>query len=165
LIFQFKSFMLASHQRVLIAGLQERPHRLLESIAGGTVLGMMIAYVKMIERGDFDRAEDLLENPGKWVADGLDRTGILSLPFEVTNTADKVVSSYGGPNIGINRLFSEIAGDANTAGGATRYASRNATGAVAGPTIGVFEDLAQIATALAKGDMNKGAANALIRQI
>ncbi|MDS1138577.1 hypothetical protein [Nitratireductor indicus] len=165
LIMQFKSFALASHQRVLIAGLQERPQRFAEQMVFGTAIGMLVSYLKMIERGDFDRAEDLVNNPGKWVADGLDRTGILSLPFEMTNTADKVVSSYGGPNIGINRLFSEIAGDENTSGGATRYASRNATGAVAGPSVGLWEDLAQIATALAKQDMNKGAANALIRQI
>lgn len=165
LIMQFKSFGLASHQRVLIAGLQERPHRLAEQLVFGTSIGMMISYLKMIERGDTDRAEGLLSNPGKWVADGLDRTGIFSILFDATNTADKVVSSYGGPNIGINRLFSEIAGDENTGGGSTRYASRNATGAVAGPTVGLWEDLAQIATALAKGDMNRGSANALIRQV
>lgn len=165
LLMQFKSFGLASNQRVLIAGLQERPHRFAEQMVLGTALGMLISYAKMMERGDTERANDLLENPGKWVADGLDRTGILSLPFEVTNTADKVVSSYGGPNIGINRVFSELAGDKSTSGGATRYASRNATGAVAGPTVGLWEDLASIASALAKRDMNKGAANAMIRQI
>jgi hypothetical protein len=165
LIMQFKSFALASHQRTLIAGLQERPQRLAEQMVFATAIGMMISYLKMIERGDTDRAEDLISNPGKWVADGLDRTGILALPFDVTNTADKVVSSYGGPNIGINRIFSEIAGDENTGGGATRYASRNATGAIGGPTVGIFEDLANIASSLAKNDFNKGSANALIRQI
>lgn len=165
LIMQFKSFGMASHQRVLIAGLQERPHRFAEQMVLSTSLGMMIAYLKFVERGDFDRAEDLLNNPGKWIADGLDRSGILFLATEPLNTADKVVSAYGGPNIGMNRLFSEIAGDENSSGSASRFASRNATGAIAGPSAGLFEDLAQIATALTKGDFNKGSANALIRQI
>lgn len=165
LIMQFKSFGLASHQRVLIARLQERPHRFAEQMAFATSIGMMVSWLKMMERGDTEQANSLVENPGRWIADGLDRTGIMSLAFDITNTADKVVSSYGGPNIGINRVFSELAGDENTAGGSTRYASRNATGAVAGPTIGVIEDLANIAAAIGKGDFNKGSANALIRQI
>lgn len=165
LIFQFKSFMLASHQRILIAGLQERPHRFAEQMLMGTTMGMMIAYLKMVERGDTDEADALVNNPGRWVADGLDRSGIFSIIFDATNTADKVVSSYGGPNIGINRLFSEIAGDENSAGGSTRYASRNATGAVGGPSLGIFEDLANIAASIGKQDFTKGSVNAMIRQI
>lgn len=165
LIMQFKSFGMASHQRVLIAGLQERPHRFAEQLVFATAVGMMISYLKMVERGDFERADDLISNPGKWVADGLDRSGIMFLAFEPVNTVDKVLSAWGGPNVGVNRVFSELAGDENTGGSATRFASRNATGAVAGPSIGIFEDLSQIAAALAKGDLNQGSANALIRQI
>jgi len=160
LIMQFKSFGLASHQRVLIAGLQERPHRLAEQMVFGTAIGMMIAYVKFMERGDVDEANRLLENPGLWIADGLDRTGILSLPFEISNTAEKL-----GSPVGIMSAAQAVAGDPDQGGSVSRYASRGKLGAVLGPSAGLFEDLATIAEQLSKGDLKKSGANALIRQI
>lgn len=160
LIMQFKSFGLASHQRVLIAGLQERPHRFAEQMVLGTSIGMMIAYLKFIERGDIDEANRLIENPGLWVADGLDRTGILSLPFEISNTAEKL-----GSPAGIMSGFQALAGDEDRGGSVSRYATRNKLGAVLGPSAGLFEDLATIAEQLAKGDLKKSGANAMIRQI
>lgn len=171
IIMQFKSFGLASHQRVLIAGLQERPHRFAEQMVFGTAMGMMIAWLKYMERGDTKNANRLLENPGLWVADGLDRTGLLSLPFEVSNTADKLSASYGGPSVGFTALASAVAGDQDRSGGVSRYASRNALGAVMGPSAGAFEDLANIsvglarASGLAKGDVTQSQINAAIRQI
>lgn len=165
LIMQFKSFGLASHQRILIAGLQERPERFASQIAFSTAIGMMIAYLKFIERGDTDRADNLLENPGLWVADGLDRTGIFSVLFDVSNTADKVSASYGGPTVGIAGIAQSVAGDPSRDGGVSRYASRNALGAILGPTAGLFEDLSNIAATLGKGDMTKSSANASIRMV
>lgn len=165
LIMQFKSFGLASHQRVLIAGLQERPRRFLEAMVFGTSIGMMVSYLKMIERGDYERAEDLLSNPGKWIGDGLDRTGLLYLPFEITNTADKISAAMGGPNVSIASGLSRLAGDRDHSGSVTRYASRDPLGAVLGPSAGLFSDLAQIYAATLKGEKTKGAVNATIRQI
>lgn len=160
LIMQFKSFGLASHQRVLIAGLQERPHRLAEQLVMGTAIGMMISYLKYIERGDFDEAQRLVDNPGLWIANGLDRTGILSLPFEISNTAEKL-----GAPIGIMTAAQAIAGDQDKGGASSRYASRNKLGAVLGPSAGLFEDLAAIAQQLSEGDLKKSGANAIIRQL
>lgn len=165
LLMQFKSFGLASHQRVLIAGLQERPHRLAEQLLIGTTIGMMIAYLKFIERGDTDEAERLTKNPGLWIADGLDRTGILSLPFEISNTAEKI-----GSPVGIKTAIQAAAGDEDRGGPVSRYASRNKLGAVAGPSAGIFQDLATIAEQLGdQGSEGKGlqksGVNAIIRQI
>lgn len=160
LIMQFKSFGLASHQRVLIAGLQERPHRLAEQLVMGTAIGMMITYLKYLERGDLDEAQRLVENPGLWIANGLDRTGILSLPFEISNTAEKL-----GAPIGIMTAAQAIAGDEDKGGSSARYASRNKLGAVLGPSAGLFEDLAAIAQQLSEGDLKKSGANAIIRQL
>jgi hypothetical protein len=159
LIGQFKSFGLASNQRVLIAGLQERPHRLAEMMVMSSALGMMIGYLKYIERGDFDEANKLLDNPGLWVAEGLDRSGILAIPFEISNTAEKL----GFP--GIVSGAQSLAGDQDQGGGASRYASRGKLGAVLGPSAGLFEDLAQIAQQLGEGDLKKSGANAIIRQL
>lgn len=160
LIMQFKSFGLASHQRVLIAGLQERPHRLAEQMVFSTSLGMMVGYLKFMERGDWEEAERLLKNPGLWIADGLDRTGILAIPFEISNTAEKV-----GSPIGIMKSVQAIAGDDDKGGSASRYASRNKLGALAGPWAGAFQDLSDIAQQLSEGDLKKSGANAMIRQL
>jgi hypothetical protein len=165
MIMQFKTFGMASHQRVLIAGLQERPRRLAEGLVFGTAIGMMVGYLKMVERGDYEKAQNLLNNPGKWIGDGVDRTGLLFLPFEVTNTADKIGASLGATPVSIPSIMSRIAGDKDHSGSVTRYQSRDPLGAVLGPTAGIFSDLAAIAAALSKGERNKGATNAALRQI
>lgn len=159
ILMQFKSFALASHQRILISGLQSHQHRLAEMMVFGTAVGMLISYVKMIERGDTEEANRLLQNPGLWVANGLDRSGILAIPFEVSNTFEKLGVPFG------MALAQKLAGDPDRRGGATRYASRGKFGAVAGPTVGTFEDIAIIASQLAKGDLEKDGARALINQI
>ncbi|AXV15124.1 hypothetical protein CYG48_05065 [Neorhizobium sp. SOG26] len=159
LIFQFKSFGLASNQRVLIAGLQERPHRLAEMMVMSSALGMLIGYLKYVERGDMDEANKLLDNPGLWIAEGLDRSGVLAIPFEISNTAEKL----GLP--GIVTAAQAVAGDEDRGGGASRYASRGKLGAVLGPSSGLFEDLAMIAQQLSEGDLKKSGANAIIRQV
>lgn len=159
LLFQFKSFALASHQRVLMVGLQERPHRLAEQLVFASSLGMLISYLKYMERGDTEEAERLLSNPGLWIANGVDRSGILSIPFEVSNTAEKL----GLP--GIMTASQAIAGDDDRGGSASRYSSRGKFGALAGPTAGVFEDLAQILQQVVEGDIKKSGANAVIRQL
>ena len=165
LLMQFKSFGLAAHQRVLIAGLQERPHRFMEQLVFATTVGMMVGYLKMIERGDFDRAQQLVDNPGGWIADGVDRTGLFFLLTEPLNTIDKGLSSYNGQHVGTSAIGSALAGDEGSVDGATRFANRNAMGAFAGPSAGLFEDLWKILAAVSKGDLNKGSANALLRQI
>lgn len=160
LIMQFKSFGMASHQRVLIAGLQERPHRLAEQMVFATAIGMMVSWLKYAERGDMDEAERLVSNPGLWVANGLDRTGILSMAFEISNTAEKL-----GSPVGFMKGAQALAGDEDRGGAASRYASRNKLGAVLGPSAGLFEDLALIAQQLGEGDLKKSGANAMIRQL
>lgn len=165
LIMQFKSFGLASHQRVLIAGLQERPRRLAEAMVFGTSIGMMVSYLKMVERGDYEKAQNLFENPGKWIGDGLDRTGLLFLPFEITNTADKISASLGGAQVSIPSAISRLTGDRDHSGSVTRYASRDPLGAVLGPSAGLFSDLAAIYAATTKGERTKSATNAALRQI
>lgn len=160
LIFQFKSFAMASHQRALIAGLQENQLRLLESMVMATSLGMMVGYLKFIERGDFENAQRLIDNPGLWISEGLDRTGLLSIPFEISNTGEKL-----GLPIGIKTGIQALAQDEDRGGSVSRYAQRNKLGAVLGPSAGLFQDLATIAEQTSKGDLTKGGAGAIIRQI
>jgi hypothetical protein len=160
LITQFKTFGMASHQRTLIAGLQESPQRLAESMVFASALGMLVSYLKFVERGDIDEAERLLDNPGLWISNGLDRSGILTIPFEISNTMEKL-----GSPVGITKGAQALAGDEDRGGDVSRYASRNKTGAVLGPSAGLFEDLITIADQLANGDLKKSGANAIIRQV
>ncbi|MQW45573.1 hypothetical protein CN090_13140 [Sinorhizobium meliloti] len=159
LLFQFKSFALAAHQRILLAGLQERPHRLAEQLVFATAIGMMISYLKYVERGNLEEAQRLLDNPGLWVANGLDRSGVLAIPFEISNTVEKI----GLP--GLMTAAQAVAGDEDRGGSASRYASRGKFGALAGPSVGAFEDLAEILRQVADGDIKESGANAVIRQL
>lgn len=158
LVFQFKSFAFASHQRALIAGLQERPQRLATSMIMATSLGMLVSYAKFVERGDFDAANRLVENPGLWLAEGLDRTGILSLPFEVSNSLEK----FGAP-VGIRSGLQALANDDDRGADLSRFASRNALGTALGPTAGAFQDFITFASQAGSGDLTRGGVNAGFR--
>ena len=160
LVFQFKSFAMASHQKVLIAGLQENPLRLAENLVFASALGMMVGYLKFIERGDQENADRLLDNPGLWMAEGLDRSGILAIPFEISNTMEKL-----GSPVGIQTALQAATNDPDRGGSVSRYAQRNKLGAVLGPSAGVFQDLTTIAEQLSKGDLKKSGAGAIVRQI
>lgn len=162
LIMQFKSFALAAHQRVLIAGLQERPHRFAEMMVTATALGMMIDYLKLWERDDEAGIERLFDNPGLWISGGIDRSGIFSIPMDVSNTLDKV---WRGNPLSIKKGIQLIAGDEDLGGDVSRYASRNRIGAIAGPSAGIFSDVFEFASQVSEGELKKSGVNAAIRQI
>ncbi|WP_150524031.1 hypothetical protein [Roseibium sediminis] len=160
LVMQFKSFGLASHQRILLSRLQGRQKHLAEFLVLGSSLGMMVSYLKYIERGDYEGAKRLTENPGLWIADGFDRTGIASVLMDVSNTAEKL-----GSPLGFKSAAQGIAGDPDRGADVSRYATRNSAGAFLGPSIGVLRDLATIASQAANGGLDKQGARALIRQV
>lgn len=168
LVFQFKSFALASHQRVLLAGLQERPHRFAEMLVGATVIGMMVAWLKHMERGDTERANALFDNPGLWVSDGLDRTGIFSVVFETSNTMDKLNLDEGfgtGVPLTIKGVAQSIAGDKRRDLDVSRYSMRGPYGAVLGPSASIFEDLQMFTSQMMDGDLRRSGASAALRQL
>jgi len=160
LALQFKSFGLAAHQRILLSRLQGRQKHLAEFMVLGTTLGMMVSYLKYIERGDWEGANRLTENPGLWIADGFDRTGIATVLMEVSNTAEKI-----GAPFGVKTAAQAIAGDEDRGADVSRYANRNAAGAFLGPSIGTLRDLATIAAQASNGKFDSQGANALVRQV
>ncbi|MFN3247687.1 hypothetical protein [Roseibium album] len=160
LAMQFKSFALAAHQRVLLSRLQGNPKHLAEFLVFGTALGMMVSYLKFIERGDFEAANRLTENPGLWLADGFDRTGISTVLMDVSNTAEKV-----GLPFGVRTAAQAVAGDEDRGADVSRFASRNALGALFGPSVGTIQDLVTIASQAANRDVNSQGARAITRQI
>ena len=99
-------------------------------------------FSSMIKRGlrysapgelyNFDAAtQQWEEEKGALLVEAVDQSGVLALPMEINNMADKI---FG---VSLQRF----------SGGneAERYVSRNKTQAVLGPTIGTVEDLLQLA--------------------
>lgn len=132
-LFQFKTFAMASNQRVLMRGLQEGPGSFITGMVGMSALGMLTYYLKQVEAN-----RDLSDNPGRWVAEGVDRSGIFQLAFEVNNTWEKL----GGP--GVYFLASRAFPGRSQQAPASRYATRDAFGAFLGPTFQLGTDAAQL---------------------
>ena len=125
LIFQYQSFALASTNRMLVAGLQQRDINLLSGLLVSAALGMTVGYTKSSLRG-----QDFTKKPGgEMFREGIDRSGIL-----------------GVYNVAFNHLRN-VAGDAPS-----RYAHRGPVSVLGGSTIGQAENLALTAAALQEGE-------------
>lgn len=128
---QFKSFTLSAMSRTTARGLQQRDAAALQGMIMMTGLGMLAYYIKT---RDSDIAWD---NPAVWVKEGVDRSGVAGWLFEGTNTLEKLL---GG--VGINAAIGAPS---------ARYMSRNAMGAILGPTAGVGEDAARLLSNIGQG--------------
>lgn len=144
LLLQFKSFALASHQRALMRGLQERQMGFVAGSMVAVAAGMMIYWLKSLES---NRIEDISDNPGRWIAEGIDRSGMLSIAFEVNNTVEKAfgIGAYGA-------LAAAFPG-AEQSGKSSRYSMRSTAAALTGPTGDLID------TAIRAGQAIKGAAD------
>ncbi len=124
---QFKSFALAAHSRVMLAGLQENQTRFLMSSMTMSSMGMFVYWLKVQSSG-----REPSENLGTWLAEGIDRSGVFPLIMEVNN----VFESIGAP--GVYSILSMGEDEAS------RYAVRSTSGKVLGPTAGLIEDTATV---------------------
>lgn len=158
LIFQFNTFNLASHQRVLLRGLQESHARFLSGAISLTSMGMLQTYLIALATNSVNRLPDRNENPGWWIAEGLDRSGLFSVPFQISNGVEKLT--------GMNPIKAPIkqfdAGQALS----QRNRNRNELG-VLGPSAGTIHDIGTVAgiakTKLAGEEMSKAQGNAIER--
>jgi len=135
---QFKSFAFASTQQVLIARLQQKDMAALSGFISAISLGMLTYYLKTIGAG-----RELSQDPNKWIIEGLDRSGYLGILMEVNNISEKVT----GGKVGVNAL---IDGEVMS-----RYASRNITSTLIGPTAGQVSDATSISAAIFKGEITE----------
>jgi hypothetical protein len=129
IIGQFKTFGLASTQRTMLARLQRRDANALTGSMINLALGGLTYYTKSKLAG-----REPSEDPSVWTAEAIDRSGLLGWLGDANNILEKVTN---------NRLGLA----AFTGQGASRYASRNIPGALAGPTFDALGGLAQIAGA------------------
>lgn len=133
-LLQFKSFALASNQKMLMRGMQEGHGRLMGGIAGMTTLGMAVYYFKQMEAG-----RDVTNNPGTLIAEGLDRSGIFAIGFEINNAVEKA----GGPGVysGLAALGQAAAPGSDAKEPASRFATRGVIDGFLGPTFGLANDV------------------------
>lgn len=158
-LLQFKSFALASHQRVLLRGLQEDKSRFIGGTVAMTAMGMLITYLKALSGNRPETQERALNNPGWWIGEGLDRSGIFSVPMELSNVFERAS--------GFNPLKSPLKMMDDTGNLSQKMQNRSMTGSLAGPTAGFIDDAATAAsipkTVLAGEETTKGQRSAAER--
>ena len=144
-LLQFKSFAIASNQRVLIRGLQEDKARFVGGMIGMSTVGMFIYMLKQLESG-----RPISSNPGTWIAEGLDRSGIFSVAFEINNALEKA----GAPGVytAASALGTLVNPEADMMQPASRYAVRSTVGGFLGPSFGAATDAVNL-TALGFSNM------------
>ena len=150
-IFQFRSFMFASTQRMTIAALQAQDHNALAGVLMLTSLGMMSYSFKQ-----WDAKREIAEDPVELVIEGIDRSGALGGIMEINNTLEKLSSNNFGmrPLLGVDIP-------------AARFASRSMSENLLGPTFGSFLDTSlRVANAgLSEDGWNESDTRALRRLI
>lgn len=121
-IFQFRSFMFSSTQRMLIAGIQGQDANFMQGIIGLTTIGAMAYAFKQ-----WDAGREISDDPKVWITEGIDRSGVLGILMEINNTMEKTSSN----NFGLRPLLGiDVPG--------ARFASRSQAEALLGPTFGSF---------------------------
>lgn len=135
MIGQFKSFSMASSQSVLMAGLQRRDAATVNGLALSVGVGMLVYAIKSAEAG-----RETSDDPRKWIAEGIDRSGVTGWFFDVNNVVEKATRGRVG--------VSSVTGGQMM----SRYASRNVVGALLGPTFGQASDIVQITGSAFAGD-------------
>jgi len=131
---QFKTFALSSTQRVLLAGLQ-KPDL---AFVNGAILTLGIGGFSAWARMQIAGVDTSNWSIGKWAAESVDRSGLVSIFSEVNNIAEKVTLG----KVGLSQFTGEQA---------SRYASRNVVSSLLGPTIGTAQDVVGTLTAAFSG--------------
>lgn len=141
MIGQFRSFSMASSQRVMLSGLQHRDMATLNGVIMMTALGMLSHAVRESINRDAKPLPDANTAAGmaQWVRAGLERSGLTGWLFDVNNIAEKVTQG----RIGVSGLI----------GGQpiSKNAARSITHTILGPTAGLGEEAVQVLGAATPG--------------
>ena len=121
-VMQFKSFMLSATQKMLIAGIQGQDHNYIGGTLASITLGMTAYAFK-----NWDAGRELSDNPADWVMEGIDRSGSLGAIMEINNTVEKMTAG----RFSVRRAV-------GAKSFASKYASRNLSETLLGPTFGSF---------------------------
>ena len=162
LIFQFSSFNMGAHRRVMMRGMQEDKVRFIAGTIAMTSIGMATAYAAAWRNGAerFDKFNrDIAHNPLILLAEGVDRSGVFPLFFDAANRAERVSSGLGA-DYRFNPIKSVLTAPGGKPPGgytSTRVSDgMQVFGALGGPTVGMV-DSAFAATRVGL-DMSRGIA-------
>lgn len=144
-IFQFKKFGSSTTQRILLAGLQNRDVETLNGALMMVGLGGVATYLTDIAA----QGEVKDRTTGSWVNEALNRSGLLSMAYEMDSIMDKA----SGGNISLQRA---VAGDS-----ASKFKSRDLLGQLAGPTAGTVSGVMKAAIAAGEGDFTQADLHAI----
>jgi hypothetical protein len=144
-IFQFKSFAFAAHQQVTIAAMQQADAAAISGITTMISMGMMTYYLKQKTAG-----RDISDDPQVWLAEGIDRSGIIPVIAEINGVAD--VFGFGAGTLTGQQPLS-------------RFATRNKVGGLIGPSFGGVVDAATFSRALASGEIKESDLRALRKNL
>lgn len=146
-VLQFKSFALASHQRVLLRGLQEDQARFVGGLVAMTTIGMMATWLKAVTGNRAEKLQDIGKDPGWWIAEGFDKAGIFAVPVELANMAEKAT--------GFNPIKTPMKAFDEGSAISQKNQNRSLTGSLVGPSAGLIDDattLAGVPQKMMKGD-------------
>ncbi len=123
---QFKTFALVSTQRVTLAGIQQKDAAALSGVMTALAIGAMTAHIK----------NQLRPQPqewtwAQWAQEAADQSGLFGILMEINATAEKVSKGRVGLSMITGKEIS-------------RYASRNAIGALLGPTFDAAGDAVRL---------------------
>jgi hypothetical protein len=133
---QFKSFALASHQRVLLRGLQEDQSRFVGGLVAMSTIGIMATWLKAVSGNRTEKLQDIGKNPGWWIGEGLDKAGIFAVPMELANTFEKAT--------GFNPIKTPVKSFDEGSAISQKMQNRSLLGSVVGPSGGLIDDATQV---------------------
>ncbi|MEA2035997.1 MAG: hypothetical protein U9O94_00705 [Nanoarchaeota archaeon] len=150
LLSQFKTFTVASHSRVAVAGLQQQNSNFIQGITTMTAIGMFNYATRTIADG-----RELSDDPNDWLLEGIDRGGWATIPMLMNNTAEAV---------GLPGLSTALTGKRNI----SRLSNKRKYGALLGPVAGSIDRASTVMSLSRKGlfgdkDLTRGEQNALER--
>lgn len=148
LITQFKTFIFAQHNRVLVSGIQQGDASFYLGALGTVALGSIVYMMKQKLSGrDIDYSWNNL------VKEGIDRGGMIGWLSEPLNTVENV----SGGRFGLGAMFG--------APPVSRFQSRNAIGAMLGPTFDLGGDAATVAHGVLNGEFDSQQTHAVRKML
>jgi hypothetical protein len=134
---QFKSFGMSSAQKTMLSGIQRRDAATLNGVMIMLGLGALTYQFKSTLAGKETSAK-----PSVWVAESVDKSGLTGWLMDANNVVEKVTRGH----VGISALTGEQI---------SRYASRNATASLLGPSLGTVQDFLDVIGAGMTGEFGK----------
>jgi hypothetical protein len=152
LIGQFKSFSISAMQRVLISGLQQRDMATLNGAILMVALGGLASVLRAKIGGQ--PLPDLSDGQkqGQFLVEAIDRSGLTGWMMEANSMTEKLTRGAVG--------LSAVTGKP-----VSRYASRNISSALLGPTAGTMQDFTRVVGAAASGEWNQSDSRVMRRLI